>query len=114
MTSAGGADSLQIERFADTSDLLLFAPLPCGAFFTGRLFAFVTGRAFRPEGRHSGHGRGTPSTVALVAVARRAIDEGSARQSRRPHRAAGRAWERGGVAGRRLDRRGRLGEHVPV
>jgi len=35
MTSAGGADSLQIERFADTSDLLLFAPLPCGAFFLG-------------------------------------------------------------------------------
>jgi hypothetical protein len=33
MTSAGGANNLQMKRFADTSHLLLFAPLPCGVFF---------------------------------------------------------------------------------
>ena len=35
MTSAGGANNLRTKRFADTSHLLLFAPLPCGAFFLG-------------------------------------------------------------------------------
>jgi hypothetical protein len=35
MTPAGDANSLQAERFADTSHLLLFAPLSCGAFFLG-------------------------------------------------------------------------------
>jgi hypothetical protein len=35
MTSARGANNLRTKRFADTSHLLLFAPLPCGAFFLG-------------------------------------------------------------------------------
>jgi len=52
--------------------------------------------------------------VALVAVAGRAIDGGSVRESRRPRRPAGRARERGGLAGWRLAGLGRLGEHVPL